>query len=178
MPTIIAAIVLGLVEGATEFLPVSSTGHLILAGHALGFVGPRAADFEIIIQLGAILAVVWLYRRLLFRVVRDGIAVAESRRIIVALFIAFLPAAIVGLLTHHWITAHLFTPPVVIAALIGGGVAILGIEHWRPAPRVETVTQVDYRTALWIGIAQVCSLIPDPQRRPVVDLRPRFDERG
>src|SRR5437870_13513468 len=96
MPTIIAAIILGLVEGATEFVPVSSTGHLILAGHALGFVGPRAAAFEIIIQLGAILAVVWLYRRLLFRVVRDGIAVAESRRLIVALFIAFLPAAIVG----------------------------------------------------------------------------------
>src|SRR5207247_1668808 len=127
MPTIIAAIILGLVEGATEFVPVSSTGHLILAGHALGFVGPRAAAFEIIIQLGAILAVVWLYRRLLFRVVRDGVAVAESRRLIVALFIAFLPAAIVGLLTHHWITTHLFTPPVVIAALILGGVPIVAI---------------------------------------------------
>ena len=164
MPTTIAAIILGLVEGATEFIPVSSTGHLILAGHALGFVGPRAAAFEIIIQLGAILAVVWLYRRLLFRVVRDGIAVAESRRLIVALFIAFLPAAIVGLLTHHWITAHLFTPPVVIAALILGGVAILAIEHWRPASRVETVPQIDYRTALWIGIAQVFSLIPGVSR--------------
>src|SRR5213082_462393 len=164
MHTILAAIILGLVEGVTEFVPVSSTGHLILAGHALGFVGPRAAAFEIIIQLGAILAVVWLYRRLLFRVVRDGVAVAESRRLIVALFIAFLPAAIVGLLTHHWITAHLFTPPVVIAALILGGVAILAIEHWRPAPRIETVPQIDYRTALWIGIAQVCSLIPGVSR--------------
>src|SRR5437899_1101801 len=114
MPTTIAAIILGLVEGATEFIPVSSTGHLILAGHALGFVGPRAAAFEIIIQLGAILAVVWLYRRLLFRVVRDGVAVAESRRLIVALFIAFLPAAIGGLLTAHWITAHLFPPALVV----------------------------------------------------------------
>src|SRR5256884_7566037 len=142
MPTIIAAIILGLVEGATEFVPVSSTGHLILAGHALGFVGPRAAAFEIIIQLGAILAVVWLYRRLLFRVVRDGIAVAGSRRLIVALFIAFLPAAIVGLLPHHWITAHLFRPPVVVVALDVGGVAILALERWRPAPRVETVTQI------------------------------------
>src|SRR5207237_248979 len=116
MHTIIAAIILGLVEGVTEFVPVSSTGHLILAGHALGFVGPRAAAFEIMIQLGAILAVVWLYRDLLLRVAREGIAVAESRRIIVALFIAFLPAAIVGLLTHHWITAHLFTLPVMFAA--------------------------------------------------------------
>src|SRR6266513_566161 len=144
MNAIIAALILGLVEGATEFLPVSSTGHLILVGHALG--------------------VVWLYRGLLWRVARDGLAVAESRRLVLALFVAFLPAAIVGLLTHHWITAHLFTPPVVIAALIGGGVAILAIERWRPAPRVETVPQIDYRTALWIGIAQVCSLIPGVSR--------------
>ncbi|PYP66941.1 MAG: undecaprenyl-diphosphate phosphatase [Gemmatimonadetes bacterium] len=160
MPTIITAIILGLVEGATEFLPVSSTGHLILAGHALGFVGPRADAFEIIIQLGAILAVVWLYRGLLWRVVRDGLAVAESRRFILALFVAFLPAAIVGLLTHHWIIAHLFTPAVVIAALILGGVAIIAIERWRPAPRIETVMQIGY----WIGIAQVFSLVPGVSR--------------
>ena len=164
MPTIITAIILGLVEGATEFLPVSSTGHLILAGHALGFVGPRADAFEIIIQLGAILAVVWLYRSLLWRVVRDGLAVAESRRFVLALFVAFLPAAIVGLLTHHWIIAHLFTPAVVVAALILGGVAILAIERWRPAPRIETVMQIGYRTALWIGIAQVFSLVPGVSR--------------
>jgi len=164
VPTILAAIILGLVEGATEFLPVSSTGHLILAGHALGFVGPRAAAFEIIIQLGAILAVVWLYRGLLWRVVRDGLSVTESRRLILALLVAFLPAALVGLLTHHWITAHLFTPPVVIAALIAGGVAILAIERWRPAPRVETVMQIGYRTALWIGMAQVLALIPGVSR--------------
>src|SRR3989442_5042582 len=164
MHTIIAAIILGLVEGATEFLPVSSTGHLILAGHALGFVGPRAAAFEIIIQLGAILDVVWLYRSLLWRVVHDGLSAAESRRLILALLVAFLPAAVVGLLTHHWITAHLFTPSVVIAALIAGGVAILAIERWRPAPRIETVMQIGYRTALWIGIAQVFSLIPGVSR--------------
>jgi len=164
VPTILAAIILGLVEGATEFLPVSSTGHLILAGHALGFVGPRAAAFEIIIQLGAILAVVWLYRGLLWRVVRDGLSVAESRRLVLALLVAFLPAAFVGLLTHHWITAHLFTPSVVIAALIAGGVAILAIERWRPAPRIETVMQIGYRTALWIGMAQVLALIPGVSR--------------
>ena len=164
MSTLLAAIILGLVEGATEFLPVSSTGHLILAGHALGFVGPRAAAFEIIIQLGAILAVVWLYRGLLWRVVKDGFAVAESRQLMLALLVAFVPAALVGLLTHHWITANLFTPPVVIAALIAGGVAILAIERWRPAPRIETVMQIGYRTALWIGMAQVCSLIPGVSR--------------
>ena len=69
-----------------------------------------------------------------------------------------------GLLTHHWITAHLFRPPVVIVALIVGGVAILAIERWRPAPHIEAVPQIDYRTALWIGIAQVCSLIPGVSR--------------
>src|SRR5438093_6652173 len=164
VPTLLAAIILGLVEGATEFLPVSSTGHLILAGHALGFVGPRAAAFEIIIQLGAILSVVWLYLGLLVRLVREGIAVAESRQLILALLVAFLPAALVGLLTHHWITAHLFTPRVVIGALIVGGVAILAIERWRPPSRIETVMQIGYRTALWIGIAQVCSLIPGVSR--------------
>lgn len=95
---------------------------------------------------------------------RDGIAVAESRRLILSLFVAFLPAAIVGLLMHHWITAHLFTPPVVIAALIAGGVAILAIERWRPAPRIEAVMQIGYRTALWIGIAQVFALIPGVSR--------------
>lgn len=164
MHDIISAIVLGLVEGATEFLPVSSTGHLILAGHALGFVGPTADAFEIIIQLGAILAVVWLYRDLLWRTAKQGFAVDESRRLILALFVAFLPAAIVGLATHHWITAHLFVPPVVLAALIVGGVGILAIEHWRPSPRFTTVMQIGYRTAFWIGVAQVFSLIPGVSR--------------
>lgn len=164
MHDIIAAVLLGLVEGATEFLPVSSTGHLILAGHALGFVGPRADAFEIIIQLGAILAVVWLYRDLLWRVARGVARDGEPRRLLLALLVAFLPAAIVGLLTHHWITAHLFTPAVVVAALITGGLAILAIEHWRPAPRVETVMQIGFQTALWIGIAQLCSLIPGVSR--------------
>ena len=164
MHDIIAAIILGLVEGATEFLPVSSTGHLILAGHALGFVGARAAAFEIIIQLGAILAVVWLYRVLLWRVATGAFTPGEPRNLLLALLIAFLPAAIVGLLTHHWITAHLFTPPVVIAALIAGGLAILVIEHRRPAPRFETVMQIGARTALWIGIAQLASLIPGVSR--------------
>src|SRR5256885_4608783 len=106
MPTTIAAIILGLVEGATEFIPVSSTGHLILAGHALGFVGPRAAAFEIIIQLGAIMAVVWLYRSLLFRVVRDGIALAGARPIILAPLVSFLPAAVRGVRTPHRVTSH------------------------------------------------------------------------
>lgn len=164
MHDILRAIVLGIVEGVTEFLPVSSTGHLILAGHAMHFVGERADAFEIIIQLGAILAVVWEYRKFLLRVARDAVAVPESRRFIIAVGIAFLPAAIVGLATHHWITAHLFTPAVVIGALIIGGLVILAIERWRPAPRIDTVLQIGYGTALGIGIAQVFSLIPGVSR--------------
>lgn len=164
MHDIVTAIILGIVEGATEFLPVSSTGHLILAGNALGFTGPRADAFEIIIQLGAILAVVWLYREMLWRLVAGSATVPESRRFIGSLFVAFLPAAIVGLLTHHWITAHLFVPPVVIGALVGGGLVMLGIERWRPAARIQTVLEIGWRTALWIGLAQVASLIPGVSR--------------
>jgi len=164
MLDIFRAIILGLVEGVTEFLPVSSTGHLILAGHAMGFVGQRADAFEIIIQLGAILAVVWEYRSFLLRVARDGMVVPESRRFVIAVGIAFLPAAIIGLATHHWITAHLFTPAVVVGALIIGGLVILAIEHWRPAPRIDTVLQIGYGTALGIGIAQVFALIPGVSR--------------
>lgn len=165
-PDILRAMVLGLVEGATEFIPVSSTGHLILAGHAMGFVGPRADAFEIFIQLGAILAVVWQYRAFLLRVIRDALHGGESggRRFILALLVAFLPAAIVGLLTHHLITEHLFTPTVVAGALIIGGVAILAIEHWRPQPRYNSVLQIGLVTALGIGIAQMFSLIPGVSR--------------
>lgn len=163
-PDIFRAAILGLVEGATEFIPVSSTGHLILAGHAMGFVGQRADVFEIFIQLGAILAVVWQYRAFILRTLVDAVKVPESRRFILALLIAFLPAAVIGLATHHWITDHLFTPAVVVAALIIGGVVILAIERWRPTPRMETVLQIGFGTALGIGIAQVFSLVPGVSR--------------
>ena len=163
-PDILRAIALGLVEGATEFIPVSSTGHLILAGHAMGFVGARADAFEIFIQLGAILAVVWQYRAFLLRVVRDGFRGGESGRFIVAVLIAFLPAAAIGFVTHRWITEHLFTPAVVVGALIIGGIAILAIERWRPQPHIDSVLQIGFATALGIGIAQVFSLVPGVSR--------------
>jgi undecaprenyl-diphosphatase len=167
---LLSAFILGIVEGATEFIPVSSTGHLILAGHWLGFTGERANLFEIVIQLGAILAVVWQYREMLARLIRDFFVTnAESpvaRRVVFALVVAFLPAALVGLATHKWITAHLFRPVVVAWALVVGGLVILLVERLRrdATPRVHAVAEVPLGVAFGIGLAQVLSLIPGTSR--------------
>lgn len=155
---------LGLVEGATEFIPVSSTGHLIVVSHWLGLVDERAKTFDIFIQLGAILAIVWLYRARLWRTVVAARRDTPSRRFLVNLLIAFLPAAIVGFLAHGWIKAWLFNPTVVAVALVAGGVLILLIERLGPAPKVSDVNGVPARTALGIGLAQVLSLIPGVSR--------------
>ena len=156
--------ILGLVEGATEFVPVSSTGHLIVVSSWLGLVDERAKTFDVFIQLGAILAIVWLYRVRLWRTVSAAPQDPVSRRFLGNLIIAFLPAAIVGFLTHGWIKARLFNPTVVALALVAGGVLILLIERWAPVPKVGEVTRVSPRTALGIGFAQVLSLIPGVSR--------------
>lgn len=164
MSLYLVAVILGLIEGVTEFIPVSSTGHLILAGHWLGFEGDRAKAFEIFIQLGAILAIVWLYRARLAALVRDAARNAAARRLIVNLLIAFLPVAIVGLAVHSWIKAHLFDPIVVATALVVGGIVILVIERWQPRTTVREVDDVSRRTAVGIGLAQVLSLVPGTSR--------------
>jgi undecaprenyl-diphosphatase len=158
------AAILGLVEGAIEFIPVSSTGHLIVVSNWLGLIDERAKTFDIFIQLGAILAIVWLYRARLARAVVDARRDPESRRFLLNLFIAFLPAAIVGFLTHEWIKARLFDPAVVAIALVVGGVLILLIERWAPPPGIKDVNQVPHRTAFGVGLAQVLSLIPGTSR--------------
>jgi undecaprenyl-diphosphatase len=158
------AAILGLLEGATEFIPVSSTGHLILASHSLGLVDERAKTFGIFIQLGAILAIVWLYRVRLTRAVVAAREDPVSRRFLFNLFIAFLPAAVVGFLAHEWIKARLFNPDVVALALVAGGILILLIERWAPKPGIRTVNEVPPGTALGIGLAQVLSLIPGISR--------------
>ena len=158
------ATLLGLVEGATEFIPVSSTGHLILVGDWLGFNDERAKTFDIFIQLGAILAVAWLYRQRVARLARVWGGAPEDRRLVVNLLLAFVPAAAVGLLTHHWIKAYLFTPWVVAAALVLGGVAILVIEALEVRLRVPAMDDIPPRTALGIGIAQCLSLVPGVSR--------------
>jgi undecaprenyl-diphosphatase len=161
---LVKAAILGVVEGATEFIPVSSTGHLIVAGHWLGFTGEDAKAFEIFIQLGAILAIVWLYRARLARVVRDAGTDPVAKRLVTNLLVAFLPAAAVGILAHKAIKAHLFSPLVVATTLVLGGIAILLIERWRRVPQVGSVDAVQTRTALGIGLAQVLSLIPGTSR--------------
>jgi undecaprenyl-diphosphatase len=164
MNDIIKAIILGLVEGATEFIPVSSTGHLILAADWLNFEGDRAKSFEVFIQLGAILAVVWLYRTKVLTVFKNAGRDPQARQLIINLMIAFLPAAIIGFLTHGWIKDHLFNPLMVAWAMLLGGVAILLIEWWNPPEDVEDVDHVPMSKALGIGVAQVLSLFPGVSR--------------
>jgi undecaprenyl-diphosphatase len=161
---LLKAAILGLVEGATEFIPVSSTGHLIVVSSWLNLVDERSKTFDIFIQLGAILAIVWLYRRRLGHALLSARENPKSRRFIGNLFIAFLPAAVVGLAAHGWIKAWLFNPTVVAVALIVGGFLILLIERWAPAPRLHDVNEVPTRVALGIGLAQVLSLVPGTSR--------------
>jgi len=161
---LVTAALLGLIEGVTEFIPVSSTGHLILAGRWLGQEGEAAKTFDIFIQLGAILAIVWLYRARLGHALAAARRDEPSRRFLLNLLIAFLPAALVGFLAHDWIKARLFTPLVVALALIVGGLLILLIERLAPAERVDEVLQVRPTTALGIGLAQILSLVPGTSR--------------
>lgn len=164
LPLWCKAVLLGIIEGITEFLPVSSTGHLILGGHLLGWTDARAETFEIFIQLGAILAIVWLYRARLWAVARHATSNRADRRFVLSLLIAFVPAAAVGFLFHHQIKDFLFTPTVVAIALVAGGIVILLIERWAPVSRHDDPFAVPPRTALGVGLAQVLALIPGVSR--------------
>ena len=164
VPEVLKAVILGLVEGVTEFIPVSSTGHLILTGRLLDFEGERAATFEIFIQLGAILAIVWLYRAKILGVFKNATSDPQARQLLLNLMIAFLPAAIVGFLVHDWVKANLFNPVTVAWALLVGGIVILLIERWNPPERIDDVDHVPMRKALGIGLAQVLALFPGVSR--------------
>ena len=160
---LVKALVLGALEGLTEFLPVSSTGHLIIAADVLDFTGERAKTFEIFIQLGAILSVVWYYREKL-RNVAATLNEKPAQRFLSNLLIAWLPAAIMGFLLHKQIKLYLFNPATVAVALIVGGLLILLIERMPRRTRVENLEQLTPLDALKVGIAQTASLFPGISR--------------
>ncbi|HEY6896747.1 MAG TPA: undecaprenyl-diphosphate phosphatase [Rhodocyclaceae bacterium] len=161
---LLQALILGVVEGLTEFLPISSTGHLILAGDLLGFNDEKGKLFEIVIQSGAILAVVWEYRARIAQVLLGLGSDRSAQRLVINLFVAFLPLAILGLLFHKAIKAYLFKPVPVAIAFIVGAFIILWAEKREHRIRVETVDELDIIDAFKLGLAQALALIPGTSR--------------
>lgn len=158
------AFILGIIEGLTEFLPVSSTGHLILAGQLLGFNDDKGKVFEIAIQFAAILAVVWEYRIRLWHTLISMTADPLSQRLAINLIVAFLPAAVLGFLFLKQIKFYLFNPFVVASAFIIGGLLILWAERRQHVIRAESVDDMTWRDALKVGFAQAVSMIPGTSR--------------
>jgi len=158
------ALILGIVEGLTEFLPVSSTGHLILAADLLGFHGEKAKAFEVVIQSGAMLAVVWEYRRKLFGALAGARRDPVARRFLFNVAIAFVPAAVLGLAFGKLIKRHLFQPVPVALAFIAGALVILWAERRRSRPRLESVDEMTALDALRVGCAQCFALVPGTSR--------------
>jgi undecaprenyl-diphosphatase len=173
---LLKAAILGVVEGLTEFLPISSTGHLILASSLLGFRGDNVATFEIAIQTGAMFAVIWEYRRKLIATVAGIARDATAQRFAINVGVAFLPAVVLGLAFGSLIKAHLFHPVPVAAAFIAGGLIILWVEkrHHRDfgerdlqgqrIARVPTVDDMTMLDALKVGLVQCVALIPGMSR--------------
>jgi len=161
---LLKALILGIVEGLTEFLPISSTGHLILAGDLLDFNDDRGKLFEIVIQSGAILAVVWEYRVRLLTVARGAFNDTAAQKFILNLFVAFLPLAVLGLAFGKAIKANLFNPIAVATTFILGAFVILWAERREHKIRIQTVEEMGLGDALKLGIAQAFALIPGTSR--------------
>jgi undecaprenyl-diphosphatase len=162
--TIVGAVILGIIEGLTEFIPVSSTAHLLLAGRALGFENP-GKTFEVLIQLGAILAIVTVYSGRLVRLARDFSSDSKARRFVLAVVLAFLPAAVLGVAGHRIIKEVLFESPLLISAtLVVGGVVLLWVDRLELKPRYDDVMDYPLGLAFRIGIFQCLALIPGVSR--------------
>jgi len=162
------AIIQGIVEGLTEFLPVSSTGHLILTGNLLGFTDERAKTFEIVIQLAAILAVVTIYFQRFLRLIptpkNNKAKGFNGFKGLVTLFLTTLPALIVGFLLHDFIKDVLFSPKIVVIGLALGGLVLIWFEKLVPKSTAKTIDKISYKQAFWIGCAQVVSIFPGVSR--------------
>jgi undecaprenyl-diphosphatase len=157
-------ILLGLLEGLTEFIPVSSTGHLLLAGYFLGFNSP-GKTFEVLIQLGSILAILSVYSAKLLRLLIDLPSDPRSRRFVLAVLVAFLPAAVIGAGAHKYIKEFLFeSPTLVCVTLIVGGVVLLAVDKMRLEPRYHDAMDFSIPMALAIGFAQCLAMIPGVSR--------------
>ncbi|MBM3341031.1 MAG: undecaprenyl-diphosphate phosphatase [Betaproteobacteria bacterium] len=163
----LTAVILGIVEGLTEFLPISSTGHLILAGDLLGYNDEKAKVFDIAIQTGAMLAVVWEYRRRFTQALSGAFSDAAAQRFLLNLIVAFIPAAVVGLAFGALIKQYLFYAVPVATTLVVGGFIILWVEKRfarTHVPRITAVDDMTWRDALKVGIAQTFALIPGTSR--------------
>jgi undecaprenyl-diphosphatase len=160
----ISAIILGAVEGFTEFLPISSTGHLILVGDLLGFQDSTGKVFEVVIQLGAILSVVVFSFGRLWKVLVGLPNDKGARRFALAVILAFVPSAVLGLIFHDFIKTVLFSPWVVCVTLVLGGIAILAIERLAPRPRYRSIESIPMKTAVGIGFCQALAMIPGVSR--------------
>ena len=175
--TFFEAFILGIVEGVTEYLPISSTGHLIITEHFLG-IGESAGakTFAIAIQLGAILAVLMLYWNFLFQKVASLSKKSTSQKFFINLFLSFLPAAIVGLLFRKAIKAYLFSPMWVVAALFVGGVLMIFLEKFLNSKKRKMITidELSYRDSLFVGFAQCLSLWPGFSRSMATILGGRY----
>lgn len=160
------ALLMGAVEGITEFLPVSSTGHLILTGHALAFTGPRADIFEVVIQAGAMLAVVGMYKHRLLRLLRPGVSGSALAGLsgIKMLFLTSAPALLLGLLAHRSIKEVLFKPTPVAVALMVGGLAMAWVDRGQRVARVENLDALTWQQALGVGLFQCLALWPGMSR--------------
>lgn len=160
----VQALILGVVEGITEFLPVSSTGHQIIVADLIGFGGERALAFNIIIQLGAILAVIWEYRRKIIDVVVGLPRERQAQKFTANLLVAFMPAVVLGVAFADLIHEYLFNPITVATALVIGGIVMLWAERREHTIRAETVDDMTWTLALKVGFAQCLALVPGTSR--------------
>ncbi len=164
MNNYIDAALLGLIEGLTEFLPVSSTGHLILFGDLLGFQGPPGKTFEVMIQLGAILALTLLYFQKLWQTATGVFTDANDRHFAMLIIVAFLPAMVLGAAFHKFIKEMLFSPTVVAVSLIVGGIVIIIVEEMQKQVRYYKVDEIPVKTGFLVGVAQAMAMIPGVSR--------------